>query len=199
MPSIRLIVGLGNPGEKYIGTRHNAGAIFVSALARRNDIELKSEKKLAGRLGVGTVAGHNLRLMIPDTYMNQSGQTVGLAARYFQIATEHILIAHDELDMPPGASRFKFDGGHGGHKGLRDIIPAVGGSTAFWRLRVGIGHPGQASKVPGWVLSKASEMEQGLINLSIDESLSALPLLLEGEDVKAMTRLHSSDKTKEDL
>ena len=104
MPSIRLIVGLGNPGEKYIGTRHNAGADFVSALAKQNGIELKSEKKLAGRLGRGTVAGHDLRLMIPDTYMNHSGKAVGLAAKYFQIAPEQILIAHDELDMPPGAS-----------------------------------------------------------------------------------------------
>jgi len=199
MPSIRLIVGLGNPGEKYIGPRHNAGADFVSALAKQNGIELKSEKKLAGRLGRGTVAGHDLRLMIPDTYMNHTGKAVGLAAKYFQIAPEQILIAHDDLDMPPGASRFKFDGGHGGHNGLRDIIPAIGGAKAFWRLRVGIGHPGQASKVSGWVLSKASKIEQGLIDLSIDESLSALPLLLDGEGVKAMTRLHSSDKTKEDL
>ena len=199
MPSIRLIVGLGNPGEKYIGTRHNAGADFVSALAKQNGIELKSEKKLAGRLGRGTVAGHDLRLMIPDTYMNHSGKAVGLAAKYFQIAPEQILIAHDELDMPPGASRFKFDGGHGGHNGLRDVIPAIGGSKSFWRLRVGIGHPGQANKVSGWVLSKASKIEQELIDLSINESLSALPLLLDGEDVKAMTRLHSSDKTKEDL
>ena len=145
------------------------------------------------------MAGHDLRLMIPDTYMNHSGKAVGLAAKYFQIAPEQILIAHDELDMPPGASRFKFDGGHGGHNGLRDVIPAIGGSKAFWRLRVGIGHPGQASKVSGWVLSKASKIERGLIDLSIDESLSALPLLLDGNDVKAMTRLHSSDKTKEDL
>ena len=199
MPSIRLIVGLGNPGEKYIGTRHNAGADFVSAIARQNGIELSSEKKLAGRLGRGNVAGHDLRLMIPDTHMNHSGKAVGLAAKYFQIAPEHMLIAHDELDMPPGASRFKFDGGHGGHNGLRDIIPAIGGSKAFWRLRVGIGHPGQANRVSAWVLSKASKIEQSLIDLSVDEALRALPLLLDGEDVKAMTRLHSSDKTRQDL
>ena len=199
MPSIRLIVGLGNPGEKYIGTRHNAGADLVSALAKQSSVELKPEKKLAGRLGRGTVAGHDLRLMIPDTYMNHSGRAVGLAVKYFQIAPEQVLIAHDELDMPPGASRFKFDGGHGGHNGLRDVIPAMGGSKAFWRLRVGIGHPGQATKVSDWVLSKASKIEQELIDLSIDESLRALPLLLAGDDVKAMTHLHSSDKTKKDL
>ena len=199
MPSIRLIVGLGNPGEKYIGTRHNAGADLVSALAKQSSVELKPEKKLAGRLGRGTVAGHDLRLMIPDTYMNHSGRAVGLAVKYFQIAPEQVLIAHDELDMPPGASRFKFDGGHGGHNGLRDVILAMGGSKAFWRLRVGIGHPGQATKVSDWVLSKASKIEQELIDLSVDESLRALPLLLDGEDVKAMTHLHSSDKTKKDL
>ncbi len=199
MPSIRLIVGLGNPGEEYIGTRHNAGADFVSAIARQNGIELSAEKKLAGRLGRGNLAGHDLRLMIPDTHMNHSGKAVGLAAKYFQIAPQHMLIAHDELDMPPGASRFKFDGGHGGHNGLRDIIPAIGGSKAFWRLRVGIGHPGQANRVSAWVLSKASKIEQGLIDLSVEEALRALPLLLDGEDVKAMTLLHSNDKTRQDL
>ena len=199
MPSIRLIVGLGNPGEKYIGTRHNAGADFVLALAKQSGIELKTEKKLAGRLGRGSMAGHDVRLMIPDTYMNHSGKAVGLAAKYFQIAPESLLIAHDELDMPPGASRFKFDGGHGGHNGLRDIIPAIGGSTAFWRLRVGIGHPGQASKVSGWVLSKASKIEQALIDQSQDEAIRALELLMAGDDVKAMTQLHSNDKTKDDL
>jgi PTH1 family peptidyl-tRNA hydrolase len=131
--------------------------------------------------------------------MNHSGRAVALATNYFQIPPEQLLIVHDELDMTPGASRFKFDGGHGGHNGLRDIIPAIGGIRAFWRLRVGIGHPGQANKVSGWVLSKASKTEQALIASSIDEALAALPLLLDGEDVKAMTRLHSSDKTKEDL
>ena len=199
MPSIRLIVGLGNPGAKYIGTRHNAGADFVSALAKQNGIELNPKRKLEGRLGRGIVAGHDLRLMIPDTYMNHSGKAVGLAAKYFQIGPDHILVAHDELDMPPGASRFKFDGGHGGHNGLRDIISAFGGSKAFWRLRVGIGHPVQANRISGWVLGKASKIQQGLIDLSIDEALNALPLLLDGEDIKAMTRLHSRDRTREDV
>jgi len=198
-PSIRLIVGLGNPGEKYIGTRHNAGADFVSAVAKLNAIELKADKKVAGRIGRGIVNGQDIRLLIPDTFMNHSGKAVGLAAKYFQISPEHILIAHDELDMPPGASRFKFDGGHGGHNGLRDIIPALGGSRAFWRLRVGIGHPGQANKVSAWVLNKASKIEQALIDQSQDEAIRALELLMAGDDVKAMTQLHSNDKTKDDL
>ena len=198
-PSIRLIVGLGNPGEKYIGTRHNAGADFVSAVATLNAIELKADKKVAGRIGRGMVNGQDIRLLIPDTFMNHSGKAVGLAAKYFQIRPEHILIAHDELDMPPGASRFKFDGGHGGHNGLRDIIPALAGSRAFWRLRIGIGHPGDANRVSAWVLNKASKTEQALIDLSQDEAIRALQLLMAGDDVKAMTQLHSNDKTKDDL
>ena len=197
-PSIRLIVGLGNPGEKYIGTRHNAGADFVSAVAKLNAIELKADKKVAGRIGRGIVNGQDTRLLIPDTFMNHSGKAVGLA-QVFSNKPEHILIAHDELDMPPGASRFKFDGGHGGHNGLRDIIPALGGSRAFWRLRVGIGHPGQANKVSAWVLNKASKIEQALIDQSQDEAIRALELLMAGDDVKAMTQLHSNDKTKDDL
>ena len=198
-PSIRLIVGLGNPGEKYIGTRHNAGADFVSAVAKLNAIELKADKKVAGRIGRGMVNGHDVRLLIPDTFMNHSGKAVGLAAKYFQIGPEQILIAHDELDMPPGASRFKFDGGHGGHNGLRDIIPALGGIRTFWRLRLGIGHPGQANKVSAWVLNKASKIEQALIDQSLEEAIRALELLMAGNDVKAMTQLHSNDKTKDDL
>ena len=198
-PSIRLIVGLGNPGEKYIGTRHNAGADFVSAVAKMNAIELKADKKVAGRIGRGMVNGHDVRLLIPDTFMNHSGKAVGLAAKYFQIGPEQILIAHDELDMPPGASRFKFDGGHGGHNGLRDIIPALGGIRTFWRLRLGIGHPGQANKVSAWVLNKASKIEQALIDQSLEEAIRALELLMAGNDVKAMTQLHSNDKTKDDL
>ena len=112
-------------------------------------------------------------------------------ARYYRIETDAILIAHDELEVPPGESRFKYDGGHGGHNGLRDIIPALGGHRDFWRLRIGIGHPGSAKKVSGWVLSKASTADQAAIEASTAAAISALPLLLDGEDVKAMTALHS--------
>ena len=199
MSAIRLIVGLGNPGTQYEGTRHNAGAFFVRLLAKRHGLSLNPDRNALGESARGVIAGHDLRLLVPETYMNESGRSVAAMSRYYRIEPDAILIAHDELDIPAGESRLKHDGGHGGHNGLRDVIPAIGGSKAFWRLRVGIGHPGQASKVSGWVLSKASKIEQGLIDLSIDESLSALPLLLDGEDVKAMTRLHSSDKTKEDL
>lgn len=193
MPSIRLIVGLGNPGAEYVGTRHNAGADFVSALAARHSITLSPEKKVAGRLGRGQIFGHDLRLLIPDSYMNNSGRCVALAARYFDIDATALMIAHDELDIPPGSARFKDGGGHGGHNGLRDIIPALG-TREFWRLRVGIGHPGSARQVSNWVLSKAGKAEQVLIDQSIEEALSAMNLLLSGDSVKAMTQLHSNDQ-----
>ena len=195
MPSIRLIVGLGNPGPEYVGTRHNAGADFVDTLATRHNITLAPEKKVAGRLGRGQVFGQDVRLLVPDTYMNNSGRSVALASRYFDIEAASLLIAHDELDIPPGSSRFKDGGGHGGHNGLRDIIPALG-AAGFWRLRIGIGHPGSAKQVSRWVLSKAGKNEQALIDYSIDEAILASELLLAGDGIKAMTQLHSSDRTQ---
>jgi len=195
MPSIRLIVGLGNPGAEYVGTRHNAGADFVETLALRHNISLAPEKKVAGRLGRGLIFGHDVRLLTPDSYMNNSGRCVALASRYFDIEPATLLIAHDELDILPGSARFKDGGGHGGHNGLRDIIPALG-TTGFWRLRIGIGHPGSANLVSRWVLSKAGKSEQTFIDESIDNALAAMKLLLDGDSVKAMTQLHSSDRTQ---
>ena len=195
MPSIRLIVGLGNPGAEYVRTRHNAGADFVETLALRHNISLAPEKKVAGRLGRGLVFGYDVRLLIPDSYMNNSGRCVALASRYFDIEAASLLIAHDELDILPGSARFKDGGGHGGHNGLRDIIPALG-TPNFWRLRIGIGHPGSASLVSRWVLSRAGKNEQTLIDHSIDEAISASKLLLAGDGIKAMTQLHSSDRTQ---
>ena len=195
MPSIRLIVGLGNPGAEYAGTRHNAGADFVETLALRHNISLAPEKRVAGRLGRGLVFGHDVRLLIPDSYMNNSGRCVALASRYFDIEAASLMIVHDELDILPGNARFKDGGGHGGHNGLRDIIPALG-TPAFWRLRIGIGHPGSAKLVSRWVLSKAGKSEQTFIDESIDNALAAMKLLLDGDSVKAMTQLHSSDRTQ---
>ena len=191
MSAIRLIVGLGNPGTQYEGTRHNAGAFFVRRLAAQFGLSLAVDRNALGESARGTVAGHDLRLLIPDTFMNESGRSVAAMARYYRIDPGAILIAHDELDIPPGESRFKHDGGHGGHNGLRDIIPALGGHRDFWRLRIGIGHPGSANKVSGWVLSKASAADQTAIEASTEAAISSLSLLLDGEDVKAMTALHS--------
>ena len=189
--SIQLIVGLGNPGAQYDGTRHNAGADFVRELARIAGATLKSEAKYSGEYGEALFAGHRLRLLIPTTFMNLSGKSVAALAGFYKIEPEQMLIAHDELDLPPGTARFKFDGGHGGHNGLRDIVPALGNRKDFHRLRIGIGHPGSARQVSNYVLSKASPEDREAIAASIDEALRALPLLLEGDATRAMTRLHS--------
>ena len=191
MSAIRLIVGLGNPGAQYEGTRHNAGAFFVRRLAAQYSLTLSADRNALGESARGLVAGHDLRVLVPSTFMNESGRSVAAMANYYRIDPDEILIAHDELDVPPGESRFKHDGGHGGHNGLRDVIPALGGRKDFWRLRIGIGHPGSARQVSGWVLSKASAADQIAIDTSIESAISALPLLLDGNAVKAMTALHS--------
>lgn len=191
MAEIRLIVGLGNPGKAYEGTRHNAGAFFVHELTRRAGASLTPDSKFFGDTAKITLAGHDLRLLIPTTFMNRSGRAVSALANFYRIPPESILVAHDELDIPPGQARFKLGGGHGGHNGLRDIIPALGGDKNFYRLRVGIGHPGHASKVSGYVLAKPGIGERAAIDRIIDEAVDALPLLLAGDSVKAMTRLHS--------
>lgn len=188
---ILLIVGLGNPGSEYRGTRHNAGADFVEALAREAGCTLQTDTKFYGLTGRVTVAGHDLRLLIPTTFMNRSGQAVAAMARFYKINPEQILIAHDELDIPAGSARFKKSGGHGGHNGLRDIVPALGNNSDFHRLRIGIGHPGHASRVSGYVLSAPSSEDRQKIDACINEALSSLPLLLDGDATKAMTRLHS--------
>ena len=191
MTAIKLIVGLGNPGSEYRGTRHNGGADFVEALARRCGANLLAETKFFGMTGRVTLSGHDLRLLIPTTFMNLSGKSVAAMAQFYKVAVEEILIAHDELDIPPGAAKFKRGGGHGGHNGLRDIVPALGNNKDFCRLRIGIGHPGHASKVTGYVLGAAPQADRTAIDACIDEAIKALPLLLDGDETKAMTRLHS--------
>ena len=191
MTAIKLIVGLGNPGNEYRGTRHNAGADFVEELARQCGVTLQPESKFFGLSGRATLSGHDLRLLIPTTFMNRSGQSVAAIAGFFKIAPESILVAHDELDIPPGTARFKQGGGHGGHNGLRDIVPALGNNKDFHRLRIGIGHPGHASKVTGYVLGAPSQVDRTRIDACIDEAIAALPLALDGDITKAMTRLHS--------
>lgn len=191
MTAIKLIAGLGNPGNEHRGTRHNAGADFVEALARRSGASLQAESKFFGLTGRATLSGHDLRLLIPTTFMNLSGKSVAAMAGFFKIAPENILIAYDELDIPVGSARFKQGGGLGGHNGLRDIVPALGNDKNFHRLRIGIGHPGHASRVTGYVLGAPSQADRERIDASIDEAIAALPLLLDGDSVKAMTRLHS--------
>jgi PTH1 family peptidyl-tRNA hydrolase len=191
LTAIKLIVGLGNPGSEYRGTRHNAGADFAEKLAEANGATLRNEARFSGLAGQINLSGHDLRLLIPTTFMNRSGRSVAAIATFYKIAPEQILVAHDELDIPPGSARFKRGGGHGGHNGLRDIIPCLGNNNDFYRLRIGIGHPGHASRVSGYVLSAPVAEDRARIDASIIEAISALPLLLAGEDIKAMTRLHS--------
>lgn len=188
---IQLIVGLGNPGAQYEQTRHNAGFWFVEAVARRHGGSLKSENKFHGEACKVFVDGKELWLLKPMTFMNKSGQAISALARFYKIEPENILVAHDELDLPPGAIRLKQGGGHGGHNGLRDTIAQLGGSRDFQRLRIGIGHPGHSSQVTGYVLGKAPADEQRLIEQAIDDALDILPLAVNGELQKAMNQLHT--------
>jgi PTH1 family peptidyl-tRNA hydrolase len=189
--AVQLIVGLGNPGPEYDQTRHNAGALFVERLADREGVRLALDKKYFGLTGKFTHQGRDVRLLIPTTFMNRSGQAVAALARFFRIEPEAILVAHDELDMPPGVAKLKQGGGHGGHNGLRDIIAQLGNQNSFHRLRLGIGHPGHSSQVTGYVLGRAPRREQDLLDASIDFALGVLPEMLAGDWIKAMHKLHS--------
>ncbi|MFD2097834.1 aminoacyl-tRNA hydrolase [Corallincola platygyrae] len=187
---ILLIVGLGNPGPEYQKTRHNAGEWYVEELARTHGATLKAESKFFGRTAQISLNGETVRLLIPSTFMNRSGQAVGALANFYRIAPEQVLVAHDEMDMPPGVAKFKQGGGHGGHNGLRDIIARLGNNKNFHRLRIGIGHPGDKNLVTGYVLGKASSQQQQLIDQAIDEATRCTDILIKDGLVKAMNRLH---------
>lgn len=189
---VELIAGLGNPGDKYVHTRHNAGFWLLDALARRLGAEFVPEARFSGDTASGQFDGNRLRLIKPTTFMNRSGQAVGALARYFRIPPERVLVVHDELDLPPGVARIKRGGGHGGHNGLRDIIAAFGGDAGFLRLRLGIGHPGQADQVVDYVLRSPPAAERELIVEAIDRALAVLPQVVAGDTEKAMHRLHSA-------
>ncbi|MCG8312919.1 MAG: aminoacyl-tRNA hydrolase, partial [Pseudomonadales bacterium] len=183
-------VGLGNPGQQYEDTRHNAGAWFVERLAKQFSTELRADSKHQGLVARTQINGQDVRLIVPQTFMNLSGQAVSSLANFYKIPTEKILVAHDELDLDPGVIRLKQGGGHGGHNGLRDIISKLGNNKNFARLRIGIGHPGSASQVTGFVLGKAPTKEQDLIDQAIDEALGLTPGIISGDAEKTMNRLH---------
>ena len=187
--SLKLIVGLGNPGQQYMYTRHNAGFWFVQHLAHQFNIELTPEKKFHGVAGRGRIHGHDVRLLLPLTFMNKSGQSVVPMVNFYDIDNSQLLIAHDELDIPAGSIKLKTGGGHGGHNGLRDITPHIG--SDFHRLRIGIGHPGHKSKVSGHVLSKAPEGEQAAIDSALTAAFEALPFLLDGDIERARSQINS--------
>lgn len=188
---VKLIVGLGNPGQEYDRTRHNAGADFVFELARQYGVTLSPDNKLSGLTGRALIGNRDVRLLIPTTFMNRSGQSVGAIANFFKIEPEAMLVAHDELDLAPGVARLKVGGGHGGHNGLRDIISALGNNKNFQRLRIGIGHPGHASQVSGYVLKRAPQAEQQLIDDAIADSLRQIKAIVSGDLEAAMRELHT--------
>ena len=190
MEGLRLIVGLGNPGQEYARTRHNAGFRFVDALAGRAGEAFRVDTKLFGETAQVQVAGRTVRLLKPATFMNLSGKSVLAALQFWKIAPEEAMLVHDELDLPPGTARFKFDGGHGGQNGLRDTMRLLGHGR-FHRLRIGIGHPGHKDRVTPWVLGRPSAEDAILIDRAIDDALDALPLAVEGNFMDAMTRLHT--------
>ena len=183
---IKLIAGLGNIGAEYEATRHNAGFWLVDAYARGAGATLKTEKGFFGK--VGKVGG--VILVEPNTYMNRSGQAVAALATFYKIAPEEILVVHDELDLPPGAAKMKKGGGHAGHNGLKDIHAQLG-TADYWRLRLGIGHPGVKAEVINYVLRKPSAEHREEIDKAIDLSLSALDLLLAGDMERAMMKIHA--------
>lgn len=187
---VALIVGLGNPGGQYEQTRHNAGFWFVDAIARAQGETLRNENKFFGEAGKVMIGGQAVWLLKPQTFMNRSGQAVAALANFYKIPQEEILVVHDELDLAPGIARLKKGGGHGGHNGLRDIIAQMGGRE-FFRLRVGIGHPGSAKQVSNFVLSRAPSDEERAIEDSIDQALAVLPQIISGDFQKAMNTLHS--------
>ena len=190
MSRVSLIVGLGNPGSEYEKTRHNAGFWFLDELARQKSISFKPEKKFHGETARYKYNGEDIWLLKPTTFMNLSGQAVQALAHFYKINLDEILVVHDELDLSVDTARLKKGGGHGGHNGLRDIASKMGGND-YLRLRLGIGHPGDKSKVTNHVLKKASTDDQISIERNIERALNVLPLIIDGEIQKAMNELHT--------
>ena len=188
---IKLWVGLGNPGPQYEDTRHNAGFWFIDGLARLWKTTLQFDRTYYGLVARVSIQGENVWLLQPHTFMNLSGKSVGALARFFKIEPGQILVAHDELDLPPGQAKLKFGGSHAGHNGLRDIHAQLG-SAAYWRLRIGIGHPGTKAEVVDWVLQIPSLDHKIGIGQAIDRSLRAVPDFLGGDMTRAMLTVHTS-------
>ncbi len=190
MSEIKLIVGLGNPGREYASTRHNAGFWWVNELARSHNANFKADSKFHGLIARVALHGHDVHLLKPQTFMNVSGCAVGAVAQFYKIEAAQILVVHDELDLPPGSAKLKLGGGHGGHNGLKDIIAHLG-TKDFWRLRLGIGHPGDRAEVVNFVLNAPRQEEQSLIEEAMQHAQDVAPLVIEGKLEAAMLKLHS--------
>lgn len=186
---VQLLVGLGNPGVQYSATRHNAGAWFVEQAAQSYSVKLQKEPKFQGLVGTASVDGQKMWFFLPSTFMNQSGQAVRAICDFYRIPPSSVLVAHDDLDFPPGMIRIKQEGGHGGHNGLRDIITHLNASN-FLRLRIGIGHPGHRDQVHDYVLSPPSVADSDKIQTALHEAIRLLPDLSNGEIQKAIQKIH---------
>ena len=204
---IRLIVGLGNPGAEYEGTRHNAGFWWVDAAARALGVNLAVDRNYHGLVARSNQATGPIWLLQPMTFMNLSGKAVSPLARFFKIEPSQILVVHDELDLPPGQAKLKLGGSAAGHNGLKDSHAQLG-TPDYWRLRIGIGHPGSREEVVNWVLRKPAPEQRVLIHEAIDQSVAALPLLIDGAMDRALAKIHAkpprpkpvpADKSKEPL
>lgn len=187
---IRLFVGLGNPGPQYEETRHNAGFWWIDALARQWGVSLNLDRGYHGLVARTQIGGENVWLLEPQTFMNLSGKSVAALARFFKISPQEILVVHDELDVVPGQAKLKLGGSHAGHNGLRDIHAQLG-TDQYWRLRLGIGHPGVKSEVIHWVLQKPSQDQRIAIEQCVDRTLKAVPDLLTGDMAKATLVVHT--------
>ncbi len=195
---IKLFVGLGNPGPDYAATRHNAGFWWIEELARELKVSLSMDKSYHGYVARTTVGGHTIWLLQPQTFMNLSGKSVASLAKFFKITPEEILVVHDELDIAPGQMKVKFGGSHAGHNGLRDIHAQLG-SADYWRLRIGVGHPGVKSEVINWVLKKPSLDNRIAIDQGITRSLKAVPDMISGDMDKATMVIHTTKPPRPNL
>jgi PTH1 family peptidyl-tRNA hydrolase len=188
--ALRLIVGLGNPGAQYARTRHNAGFWFVDELARRHGGAFRAESRHQAELARAAIGGEDVWLLKPTTFMNRSGAAIAAVCNFYKVAPAEVLVAHDEIDLPVGSVRLKQGGGHGGHNGLRDTIAAIGES--FWRIRIGVGHPGHRDEVVDYVLRRAPADEDALIQRAVIAGADIVPVVLAEGAQKAMNRLHST-------
>ena len=195
--AVRLITGLGNPGTRYARTRHNVGAAWLLELADRFGIRLAEERKFKGLLGRGDILGRDIRLLLPTTYVNLSGEAVGAVAHFYRMTAEEILVAYDEVAFPVGVSRLKKDGGHNGHNGLRSVIGGLGNDRGFARLRIGVGHPGSAEDMVAYLTGVAmpqAEREAAARSADLDEAV--LDLVLDGDIDRAMNLFHAPRPTR---
>lgn len=187
---IKLIVGLGNPGQEYQQTRHNAGFWCLDLLAEKHQANFKIQSKFQSEISQVSIDGHDVWLLKPQTFMNNSGRAVQATMAFYKIKIEELLVIHDEIDLPPGTARFKTGGGHGGQNGLRDIISSLGNKN-FSRLRIGVGHPGDKHKVANYVLGRASKADQEVIDHVVAHSVDNIPTFIAGDAQKAMNALHT--------